>query len=71
MCVHGKLGHLSEEKGSLNLRFALGMASACQFMSVWPLRMWISRPYSMILATRRDVSPHAFTQIAEESKIIA
>lgn len=37
--VHGKLGHLSEEKGSLNLTFAPGMASACQFMSVWALRM--------------------------------
>jgi len=69
--VHGERRHLSEEKCSLNLTFALGMASACQFMSVWALRMWISRTYSMILATRHDVSPHAFTQIAEQRKIIA
>lgn len=67
MHVHGKLGHLSEEKDSLNLTFALGMTSACQFMSVRALRMWISRSYSMTLATRHDIS---FTQIAEQRKII-
>lgn len=37
--VRGKLGHLPGEKGSLNLTFALGMARACQLMSVWALRM--------------------------------
>lgn len=69
--VHEKLGHLSEEMGSLNLMFAVGTTNAHQFMSVWALRMWISRPYSMVLATRHDVSPRAFTQIAEQRIIIA
>lgn len=64
-------GALLWAKGSLNLTAALGMASACQFMSVWAGRTWISRPYSMMLASRHDVSPHPFSQIAEQRKIIA
>lgn len=70
MCLE-KTGALLWEKGSLNLTCALGMASACQFMSVWARRTWISRPCSMILASRHDVSPNAFSQIAEQRKIIA
>lgn len=66
-----KTGALLWGKGSLNLTCALGMASACQFTSVWAWRTWISRPYSTILASRHDVSPHPFPQIAEQRKIIA
>lgn len=72
LCVCAwKTGALLWAKGSLKLTWALGMASACQLLSVWPHRTWISRPSSTILAGRHDVSPHPFSQIAEQRKIIA